>query len=339
MDAAVHVPPDAATRPIFKEIGALLDALSDEARTIAEHRDKLHAVKEAWGQAWGEALAALARREADLLDREVELAQREETLAPAEAKLQEKSVRLEQREQTLECRSARLAQRIMAVQAEWERRVSRLRESAKTNRIRASHLSRLHCRWENEYLAETERLRAREESCEQLRIEHLRQLEAIRLKLEAVAQRERLLAEREFVVLQAEAQLLANDVDPAGARRELQNRLDRLQALVDRPLRGLEKRRKRLDHEQGLLANERLRLMQDRAHLESERIQLQRLRRELEQRQAVVRVADARTAARQRLERQELQRLRAQVRDLEQQLERVALLLLQLPRGDLRIAA
>jgi hypothetical protein len=314
---------------LIGDLKVALADVADQQRIVAEQHSKLGRVKQEWLTDWHGSLSSLAGREQVLFKREQALDRREQQQTADERRLQDHCAQLIRREQSLECWAARLAARQAEHRSERARLLALARSQNLATQARSGYLARLQARWEQERHAELAR---HEQACVALEAERKQQIrlgEMLRLKLQSVARKERDLLEREYVVRQAEQQLLADDPKPLEAEQELDRRLLELKRVVERPLRGLEKKERRLAAEQAKLQNLREALLEEQLRLGEARADLESSRRSLSFNHAARDSDRQRWRQRLRVLLSQRTHLRQQIHDLHEQIERLTYALLR----------
>src|SRR5262245_22445309 len=155
----------ALARRLLVELGASLDRVADQQRTITEQQSQLSDVKRRWQEEWGVALAELAKRELDLLERAEFYSMREQAVESAEQCLQSRALQLWRRARLLDCRETQVTQREATITTERSRHIARFRMQGVSLRARAGALARLQAHWESERRVEVERQRTLQREC------------------------------------------------------------------------------------------------------------------------------------------------------------------------------
>jgi len=330
--------PWAATRLVGDLRIALAD-VADQQQIVADQQDQMSEVKRTWLADWQSSLAALARREAELNQREETLTERELDVTRREQHVRTRNADLIRREQSLTCQEIRYATGQSRERGERGRMVAMVRSRAAVNRARAAYLARMQQRWERErqeHLAQYQDMRS---ACESDRHDLMKLRQMLQKKQAELSNRARYLLERELVVTQAQQQLIADDPNPAAAEQELQCRLTQLQEIVERPLRGLDKQEKELDARHAELEQFRAALLDDQRWLEEEKCRRLELQRRMQLDHANLEAARTRWQQRLRGLRGQRNHLLGQVRELKEQLERMSVMMMGEEVQGLRLVA
>jgi hypothetical protein len=321
-------PPDQAAAD---RLLAILTDLKDEEARLARFHEGLLQLREAWQQEWDRAEAALADREADLEEREQALRERSQMLRDWMLQLHRQRDENQHRSQQVLSTEARLLRQRSELHCERGRLLALVRARAMAARARLRlgfELREKAVDLSLEYAARQQQLADRELQQRRDALECQQQLERRQSWLD---ERERELQAKELALFHAEQQLLARDPDPVEAAAELERRYQHLLRQAQRPLRRLEQREAELVALHEELEAFRHRLLAEEQVLCRERTQLEELRLTHERRRALWESSRLRWRQELTTLRLENRRLQEHVGELRDQLERLALVLLETP--------
>lgn len=316
---------------VTARLESLLSDLKDEGSRLTRLHDSLLELREAWQQEWDRAEAALAEREAEVQQAEQGLKERNQMLRDWMLQLHRQREELQQRTQQVLSSESRLLRQRSELQCERGRLLALLRARAAAARSRVRLALALREQAVDLCLAYAARQQHLAEREQDLARQHLDQQRRLERRQSWLDERERELAAKELTLFHAEQQLLARDPDPEGASAELERRFQHLLWLAQRPLRALEQREAELAELHDQLEAFRHRLLTEEQQLARERAELEarfaaQARRRILWDISRIRVRQEVTAL-----RLENQRLRDHLEELREQLERLALILLETP--------
>lgn len=326
--SSAPTPPDQAAAD---RLLTILADLKDEEARLARFHDGMLQLREAWQQEWDRADAALADREADLETREQGLRERSQMLRDWMLQLHRQRDENQQRGHQVLSTEARLLRQRSELHCERGRLLALVRARAMAARARLRLGLELRERAVDlslEYAARQQQLADRELQQRRDALECQQQLERRQCWLD---ERERELEAKELAIFHAEQQLLARDPDPVEAAAELNRRFQHLLRQAQRPLRRLEQREAEMAALHEDLEAFRHRLLAEEQHLSRERAQLESRFALDERRRALWESSRARVRQELTALRLENRRLQEHVGELRDQLERLALVLLETP--------
>jgi hypothetical protein len=315
-------------RQLIELLVQISTELVDQVRCVEEHQQRLLDLRDACRKVWDEGLEYLARREDELRQREEQIRPQEDAARQAGKDLQRRLVTVATLQQELRCREARLEHGRRTLAA----RHGRLADAWRARQLALHRRQRLvidlRQQWGPLRTQEVNKLLQSRTACERARHEYLTARESFRRRQQDLDDRERLLLQRELVMTQIEQQILAQDPNPAAAQRVLDRLRMSWEKAVTRQLKATRQRETELASRAEQLETLRAKLLDERQEVEA-------LRRQLATASAEVQCDRLRLTSQRRRLDEELRRLRldcqhlqCRIREQEQHLERLTLLLL-----------
>lgn len=334
-------PPDTSgILELLPRLARVVDELFAEQLRLVDTRSQLLAVQESWGLEWQRVESELARREEELEQEFRSLEMRQQGMRRLAASAQRQLEEIKVKQKLLLGQEAQLLHARSVLDCERGELLAKVKAKALAARNRSRLAARLLQALQRE---EVTRLARREETEQALAKSHralLDRHEALDQREHWLDEREKHLLGREWVVRTAEEQLIHHDPNPAGARDELNRRLEIVQKMSVSAQGRAEIRAADLAEAMRGLEEFRQRLLSARTELDAEQTQLRLLRLDLAAQQT--RLAAEREGWQARLAQwmAERRRLRNSVRDLQDQVERLTLLVMDTrPPEPLAIAA
>jgi hypothetical protein len=198
------------------------DDLADQRLELVEYWQRLALTQRQWEQECDEAMAMLESLAGTLSRREQAVLQREEALAPAEADLRQRQAELAQVRQHLEGWAARAQLREMAWTGERDRLVADLKSCEEAAEKRLQAVANLRQTWAERQLQEVASLRGERAACEELgqELAGLRQEYWKRILVQEQERRE--LSEKMLTLKEYQQRLVVHSQDPAAVERRLE---------------------------------------------------------------------------------------------------------------------
>jgi chromosome segregation ATPase len=333
--AASAAPPASG---VLMALTRLVDDLRCEHQRLVASRLELIGLRESWGLEWDRAQQRLETEAAGLQEKVEAAEERRLQLQRLAALLQRQADELALKRRQLRSEEDSAARQHAAQRCAAARVLAKVQAKglAARNRWRQAQrlLADLH-REEVRQMARREEIEKALALSQQALFERHERLDYRETWLD---QREKDLLAREWVVAQAEQQLIHRDPDPRGANAELERRLEVFRRLGQRAAGRDADRSAELREALADLEAFRQRLLAARNDLDAERVQLQLLRMSTMQERELLDAERASWRVNLQRFREERRRLAEQNRDLEGQVERLTVMLLETPSEAPRLA-
>jgi chromosome segregation ATPase len=212
----------------------------DQQRRLQEQYQLMQSIRRGWLTEMDQALAELARREEAVERQEDVLFPREEAVRRAEKEVRRRADALARREQHLATWEARLWRQQSSFQCERSRALAVIRARAAALRQRAHVLAGFRKQAAEERRREQERIKEDRLACEAARQDYLRLRDKCRERLAQLVEERKEVLARELVLAHAREKLLEEDADPAASAAELDRQFQHLLSLADHPARQLQ---------------------------------------------------------------------------------------------------
>jgi hypothetical protein len=328
----------ALSLPLLSEIGNVVQDLLDQNRRLDEHQDQLVRLREAWQLEWERAIGGIAEREGEVQEQEQRLHNELQVQRRWSETLQHQADELAVRQRQYRAWEARLLKQQSNFRCEEARLQTRVRAKVAAAASRHRKASRLLAKVVLRHGQMLELYKHLVEKVQAERATVMDQKAAQDQRAAALDQRERDVAMRELVLFQAYDQLVSKDPRPVAAEFELQRRARLVKQLAERPLAGLQHREAELSAIHGELESFRNSLLADQARLLQEHHDLVRAQARLARDRMAFEVgreqADREIAAL----RSDRDRLQQHASELNEQLERLTLLLMEVTPPGPRVA-
>lgn len=310
-------------------IAAILQDMLDQNHRMAQYQEFLLGLREAWQQEWDRALDKLHQRENALRDQEEGLILRHQALRKLAEKVQLQVADMDIRQRQVQGLEAHLLREKSAHRAAKERFKAYWKAkvlAAKTRHKLALQLC--------DQLAEKcrelwERSQLREKAAETNRFVFDKiqaELERRQAELDA---REKDLAARDLVITHAEQQLINNDPNPEGAAAELNERLRHWRKQTFKPLKRLKQREQELNRLHQSFEDYRKRLLFEHVRLEERLRSVSQAEMDRAKENSLLVAERVRWREQIVAMQQERDHLRTQIRELQEQIERLTYALVQ----------